>query len=201
MAPPPERLPDPAGEALWHVPHQPAQSAVLQLHQSHVVLQLLGRHVDVPSVPQHPPDQAEEDDNGPSVDEQVVDKEPSKHPHHDDDDAQYVMGQGEPEKAHAAADPWVASLRGRFHPYRRWPGGRGHGPNQYRERSREGSRCFVWIQMLESATGGDWQKHTTQPAVAKVQGAAAVISRVIKRFKSSLIDLRKMYYDKTESPT
>lgn len=110
LAGPLERVPEPAGEALRHVPHHLLQSAVPELHHSHVVLQLLGWHIDVPRVPQHPPDQAEEDDDGPHIDEQVVNEEPSKHPRHDDDDAKYVVGQGEPKTAHAAADPTVPNL-------------------------------------------------------------------------------------------
>lgn len=168
LSAPPERLPDPAGEALGHAPHQPAQCALLRLYQSNVVLQLLRRHVDVPRVPQQPPDHAEEDDYGPPVDEQVMDEESSKHPHHDDDDAQYVVAQGEPEAAHAAADPRVARLRDRVHLHTRRPGGGGHGPKRFQERIREGCGCFVGIQMFESATAA----HTTQAGGAKVGGAA-----------------------------
>lgn len=112
---PPERLPESAGEALGHTPHHLAQSTVLQLHQSPVVLQLLWRHVDVPRVPEHPPDQAEEDDDGPHVDEQVVGDKSSKDPDHDDEDAEYVVSHGEPEGALTAADPRIPSLCDRFH--------------------------------------------------------------------------------------
>ncbi|TMS22677.1 hypothetical protein E3U43_012942 [Larimichthys crocea] len=62
-----------------------------------VVLQILWWHVDVPGVPEHPPDQAEEDDESPCVDEQVVDNKSSKHPHHHDEDAEYVVEHCEPE--------------------------------------------------------------------------------------------------------
>lgn len=103
----PEGVRDPAGEAVGHAPRE---ASALRLRQAHVVLQLLGRHVDVPRVPEHPPDQAEEDDDGARVDEQVVDDQPPEHPHHHEEDADDVVGHREPEGALAAADAPVAAL-------------------------------------------------------------------------------------------
>lgn len=111
---PPERAPDLVGEAAGHSPHHLPQTAALELHHPHVVLQLLRRHVDVPRVPEHPPDQAEEDDDGASVDEQVVHGQAPEHPHHHDEDPQDVVGHGEPEgelaASHAAVDPLLHHL-------------------------------------------------------------------------------------------
>lgn len=118
----PERAPDPVGEAVGHAPHHPAEPPFFQLHHAHVVLQLLGRHVDVPRVPEHPPDQAEEDDDGPGVDEQVVDDQASENPDEHDEDPQDVVGHREPEGALAAADPFVPPLHDGLHLY-----GRRHG--------------------------------------------------------------------------
>lgn len=104
----PERVPDAVGDALGHGPDRLAQSAVLQ---THVVLQLPGRHVDVADVPEHPPDEAEEDDDGPCVDEQVVDEDPRECPHQYGSNAKYDVAHCEPEGALAAAHSSGPSLR------------------------------------------------------------------------------------------
>lgn len=178
---PPEGVPEPAGEALRHGPHQLFHSALLQLHHSHIVLQLLGRHVDVPRVPQHPPDQAEEDDDGPHIDEQVVKEEPSEHPHHDDHDAEYVVGQGEPKQAHAAADPAVAPLHSHFYLYGGWASGSGHGPNRCGRQSEKAagvlseSKCWKVRQVW--AERKTWH-NPLRPKYKLFQGYQPVIKRV-----------------------
>lgn len=127
---PSERVSDPAGDAVGNTSHNLAKSMFFQFSQAHVVLQLLRGHVNVPSVPEHPPDQAEEDDNGPSINEQIVDNQASKHPHHHDEYTEYVMGHCEPERALAAANSSIPPLCGWVYLYRCWHSGSGDPPNQ-----------------------------------------------------------------------
>lgn len=122
-AAPPEGAADAAGEAAGHLPDHATQPSVLQLGHAHVVLQVLGRHVDVAAVPEHPPDEAEEDDDGAGVDEEVVDHQAAEHTSHHDDHTQDVVGHSEPEGALAAADPTVLDLRHRLHLHLRRHGG------------------------------------------------------------------------------
>ena len=125
---PPEGVSEAAGDAAGHVPDDAGQPAVLQLRHAHVVLQLLGGHVDVAAVPEHPPDEAEEDDDGAGVDEQVVDGQAAEDARHHDDQAQDVVRHGEPEGALAAAHPAVLDLRHGLHPHLRRHGDGGSSP-------------------------------------------------------------------------
>lgn len=100
------------------MPHQLAEFGFFRLDQAHVILQLLRWDIDVPRVPEHPPDQAEEDDDGARVNEQVVDSEPCEHPHHHDENAEYVVADCKPEGELAAAHSWVYLLRDWLYLYR-----------------------------------------------------------------------------------
>ncbi|XP_044837013.1 trithorax group protein osa-like [Mauremys mutica] len=96
------------GDAGAQPPHQPPQQAVpaaLGRAQPHVVAQLGGRHLQVARVPEHPPDEAEEDADAARVNEQVREEKVGEDPGQQHDQAQRVESQRQPEGGHAAAQP------------------------------------------------------------------------------------------------
>lgn len=95
-------------EAEAEAVHQPPQQrvpAALGRRQPHVVAQLLGRHLQVARVPEHPPDEAEEDADAARVDEQVGEEHVGEHAGQQHRQPQRVEGQRQPEGGHAAAQP------------------------------------------------------------------------------------------------
>lgn len=104
----PRRGAEGRGQAAAEAVHQPPQHAVpaaLGRRQPHVVAQLLQRHLQVARVPEHPPDEAEEDADAARVDEQVGEEHVGEHPGQQHRQAQRVEGQRQPEGGHAAAQP------------------------------------------------------------------------------------------------
>lgn len=100
-----ERVSDAAGHATREAPHHPPdsrQTALVLFHQADIILQLRHRHFDVTGVPEDPPNEAEEDDNGPCVDEQVVEKYGDKDPDKKDRQAHCIKGHRGPETAGTA---------------------------------------------------------------------------------------------------
>lgn len=103
---PAEGAPDAVRHAAGEAPHRPAESVqpgLVLLQQPHVVLQLGRGHLDVPGIPEHPPDEAEEDDDGARVDQQVVEEDVDEHADEEDDQPHDVKGHRQPEAARAAA--------------------------------------------------------------------------------------------------
>lgn len=88
-----------------HQPPQQAVPAALGQRQPHVVAQLLRRHFQVAGVPEHPPDEAEENADAARVDEQVGEEHVGEHAGQQHREAQRVEGQRQPEGGHAAAQP------------------------------------------------------------------------------------------------
>lgn len=66
-----ERVPDAAGHASGEAPHGPldARQSALLLQQAHIIIELPHRHFYITRVPEDPPNETEEDDNGTRVDE------------------------------------------------------------------------------------------------------------------------------------
>lgn len=80
--------------------------------QSDVVLQLCRRHLDVPDIPKHPPDQAEENDDSSRVDQKVVEEDIPKHSRQEDQESQYIMKYSKPKRALAPTHSLTTFLHG-----------------------------------------------------------------------------------------
>lgn len=107
---PAERVPDAARHPVGEAARRAAEAALVLLQQAHVVLQLGGGHLDVAGVPEHPPHQAEEDDDGARVDEQVVEEDVGEDPDEEDEQPHRVEGHRGPEGAGAAAQAPVLGV-------------------------------------------------------------------------------------------
>lgn len=103
---PPQGVPEAGGHATGEPAHRPAEAAQdppVLLEQAHIIFELGWRHLQVPGVPEDPPDQTEEDDDGPRVDEQVVEEDGDEHPEHQHQQTHDVEAHRQPEAAGAAA--------------------------------------------------------------------------------------------------
>lgn len=111
---PAEGVPDAARHAAGKAPYGPpdaAQRVLVVLQEPNIILQLRWGYLDVPRVPEHPPDETQEDDDGARVDQQVIEKHVDKHPDEENDQSHDVKDYSEPEAGHASAQAPIV----RFH--------------------------------------------------------------------------------------